>query len=160
MPGAPVNSSTFTDTFVEKSPLTGLTAPGIEFYVANVTLSINKDSAGNFLDIPLALSVSASASQPARIQLYVNGYEYGKYIPHLGPQTVFPVPPGVINPNGVNTIGVSIWAMQAGGAKLDSIQLISQGVYTTGFSTGNGTGFAFDAAYLQPGWTPERLQFA
>ncbi len=29
-----------------------------------------------------------------RAQLWVNGYQFGKYVNHIGPQTKFPVPQG------------------------------------------------------------------
>ncbi|CDM28960.1 Galactose-binding domain-like [Penicillium roqueforti FM164] len=32
-----------------------------------------------------------------RCQLFVNGYQFGKYINHVGPQTAFPIPGGIIN---------------------------------------------------------------
>ncbi|SNX83489.1 related to beta-galactosidase precursor [Melanopsichium pennsylvanicum] len=44
-----------------------------------------------------------------RAQLYVNGWQMGKYINNLGPQQVFPVHDGVFNMKGNNVIGVSVW---------------------------------------------------
>jgi hypothetical protein len=79
-------------------------------------------------------------------------YQYGKYVPHIGPQTRFPIPPGIINTRGANTLGLSVWAQTDGGAKLSEVKLITYGVYETGFN------FDRDWSYLQPPWTAERLK--
>jgi len=89
------------------------------------------------------------------VQIYVNGYQYGKYNPHIGPQTVFPLQPGIINNNGKNKVSVTIWAMTNAGAKLSDIQLVAQGKYNSGFELG----FDFDASYLQPAYSKSRRAY-
>lgn len=42
---------------------------------------------------------------------------------NIGPQTSFPVPQGILNYNGINTLAVSLWAAGSGGARLDSLSL-------------------------------------
>jgi hypothetical protein len=42
---------------------------------------------------------------------------------HLGPQTKFPVPEGILNYASKNYIAITIWAQQAAGAKLDGLKL-------------------------------------
>jgi hypothetical protein len=42
---------------------------------------------------------------------------------HLGPQTKFPVPEGVLNYAGTNYAAITIWAQQAAGAKLGGLKL-------------------------------------
>jgi len=86
--------------------------------------------------------------------LWINGYQFGKYVPHIGPQTRFPVPPGVINNRGLNTIGVSIWAQTDAGAKLSTVKLINYGLYQTDFT------FNRDWSYLQPQWKAGREIYA
>jgi hypothetical protein len=49
--------------------------------------------------------------------------EFGRYISHIGPQTSFPVPEGILNYRGTNTIAIAIWATQPGGARLSSLAL-------------------------------------
>jgi hypothetical protein len=83
--------------------------------------------------------------------LTVESYQYGKYIPHIGPQTRFPIPPGIINTRGTNTLSLSVWAQTDSGAKLTEVKLVKYGVYESGF------GFNKDWTYLQPTWTSERL---
>lgn len=59
--------------------------------------------------------------------------QYGKYVPHIGPQTRFPVPPGVINNRGLNTLALSLWAQTDAGANLREVKLIKYDLYQTGF---------------------------
>ncbi|KAI1778918.1 hypothetical protein F4818DRAFT_437718 [Hypoxylon cercidicola] len=35
---------------------------------------------------------------------FANGYQFGKYVANLGPQTASPVPEGVLDQNGTNTV--------------------------------------------------------
>lgn len=49
--------------------------------------------------------------------------ESGRYISHIGPQTSFPVPEGILNYRGRNTIAVAIWATQPGGARIAPLSL-------------------------------------
>lgn len=136
-------------TFDRSSPLVGLTSSGIRLYTTTFHLNIDSD-----LDVPLGISLSSPAGTIARVMLWVNGYQYGKYVPHIGPQTVFPIPPGVINNRGENTLAISLWAMTDAGAALSAVDLISYGAYQTDFE------FNQDWSYLQPGWDASRLQYA
>lgn len=129
------------------TPLDGLDGAGVRFYVTTFNLDLDAD-----LDAPLGLALSAPAGTVARVMFWVNGYQYGKYVPHVGPQTVFPFPPGVVNNQGVNYLAVSLWAMTDAGAALDGIELVSYGVYQTGF------GFSRNWTALQPGWS-DRSQY-
>ncbi|KAG8156667.1 hypothetical protein KVR01_013458 [Diaporthe batatas] len=126
----------------DSTPFDGLSTSGIRFYVSNFMLDIDDD-----LDAPLGLSFSSPAGTVARIMFWINGYQYGKYEPHIGPQTVFPVPPGIINNQGANSIAVSIWAQTDDGARLDEVKLVNYGLYQTDY------GFSKDWSALQPGWT-------
>lgn len=132
----------------DSTPYIGLDASGVRFYVTTFDLDLDSD-----LDVPLGLSFSvADSTLPARIMFWVNGYQYGKYEPHIGPQAVFPFPPGVVNNQGTNSLAVSVWAMTDRGAALDRVELVAYGAYQTGF------GFAGDWTSLQPGWS-DRSQY-
>ncbi|PYH99852.1 beta-galactosidase [Aspergillus ellipticus CBS 707.79] len=154
LPGYKASSS---DGWTSGSPLDGLNKSGVAFYLTTFTLDIPKD-----YDVPVGVRfTSPSTVQPVRIQLFVNGYQYGKYWPSLGPQTTFPIPPGIINNRDKNTIGLSLWAQTDEGAYLEDIELVSYGAYESGFDAGNGTGFDLNGAKLgyQPEWTEARLQY-
>ncbi|KAL5334625.1 putative beta-galactosidase A [Aspergillus crustosus] len=102
------------------SPLTGLSKPGIGFYTTSFDLDIEKG-----WDIPISFVFSNNTTPaPAyRVQLYVNGWQYGKYVNTVGPQTKYPVPEGILNYQGTNWIGVTLWAQEEKGAKLESFKL-------------------------------------
>jgi beta-galactosidase len=110
------------------SPFDGLSAPGIKFYSTSFDLDIEKG-----WDVPLYFNFGNSTASPAayRAQLYVNGYQYGKYVNNIGPQTSYPVPEGILNYRGSNYIALSLWAQEDDGAKVESLEL----VYTTPVST-------------------------
>lgn len=136
-------------TFDRSGPSTGISKSGIQFYTTTFHLNIDSD-----LDVPLGIHLAAPAGTIARVMLWVNGYQYGKYVPHIGPQTKFPIPPGVINNRGLNTLALSLWAMTDAGANLTTVELFSYGAYQTDFA------FNKDWSYLQPGWDASRLQYA
>ncbi|RDL39323.1 uncharacterized protein BP5553_03663 [Venustampulla echinocandica] len=135
--------------FGRSSPFIGLNKSGIEFYTTTFHLNIDSD-----LDVPLGIELSAPAGTEARVMVWVNGYQYAKYVPHIGPQTRFPFPPGVVNNRGLNTVALSLWAMTDDGATLDTVKLIQYGKYQTDFK------FNQDWSYLQPGWDESRLAYA
>ncbi|KAF7353098.1 Beta-galactosidase [Mycena venus] len=92
------------------APTQGIAHAGVAFYRTSFDLNI---PAG--VDYPLALVFTNSTANPHfRAQLYVNGWQFGKYVNNIGPQTSFPVPQGILNYNGVNTLGISLWAADAG----------------------------------------------
>lgn len=101
--------------------------PGVRFYTAPLRLDIPPG-----YDVPLSIQFTppsppgnsttsaagnGTAETPAcRAQLFVNGYQFGKYVPHIGPQTRFPVPEGVLDHRGPNTLALAVWGMQPGAA--------------------------------------------
>ncbi|CAI6088795.1 unnamed protein product [Clonostachys chloroleuca] len=130
------------------SPLDGIKAPGVRFYITSFHLNIDSD-----LDVPLGVELGAPEGTVARVMIWVNGYQYGKFVPHIGPQYRFPIPPGIINNRGKNTLALSLWAQTEDGAALDKVELFSYGKYHTDFK------FNRDWSYLQPKWE-DRSQYA
>lgn len=140
LPGytAPKHAST-------SSPLEGVSNAGGRFYTTTFKLNLDKD-----LDVPIGLQLGAAAGTRAVVQVFMNGYQFGHYLPHIGPQTLFPFPPGIINNRGENTLAISLWALTDEGAALDQVELVKYGAYRTGFD------FNQDWAYLQPRWKNNR----
>ncbi|KAI8958610.1 glycoside hydrolase family 35 protein [Daldinia sp. FL1419] len=99
-----------SDAFTSGSPFSAPGKPGVSFYTASLSLDLPSTS----YDVPLSFSFGSGSGGVVRIQLYVNGWQFGKYIPHIGPQTRFPVPEGILNYNGENWIGLVIWRMEEG----------------------------------------------
>lgn len=125
------------------APSTGLSASGATFYRTVVPLSIPTG-----IDVSLGFVLSSPAGTTVRAQLYVNGYMFGKYVPYIGNQVVFPVFPGILDYHNENTIALSIWAQEEIGGSV-SIEWTVLGVVTSAFDPG------FDAGYLRPAWGVE-----
>ncbi|RWA12077.1 hypothetical protein EKO27_g3031 [Xylaria grammica] len=108
----------------------GVHVAGVAFYAASFDLNIPSG-----YDVPLSFAFANSTRAVAtnyRVQLFVNGWQFGKYINNLGPQSNFPVPEGVLNYSGKNHLGLALWAQDASGAKLDGITLVANAVIQSG----------------------------
>ncbi|KAH7055609.1 glycoside hydrolase superfamily [Macrophomina phaseolina] len=138
-----------TAQWEEGDPLEGFKGAGIKWYRTEFDLDVDED-----LDAPIGLEVSIPDGTVARVQIFINGYQYGKYLPHIGPQTKFPFPPGVLNNRGTNSLSLSVWAQTEEGVAFDKVDLVLYGKYQSDF------GFSRDWSALQPGWSEERLQYA
>lgn len=130
------------------SPSVGFTGAGIYFYRTVIPLDI---PAG--VDVSLAFVLRSLKSDKIRVQLFVNGYQYARFNPHVGNEKKFPVPPGVLNYAGDNTIGLAIWAQSGEGAQV-SIEMQKEYVVESSWNA------RFDSEYLRPGWTEERLAYS
>ncbi|KAL9090306.1 MAG: hypothetical protein Q9165_005339 [Trypethelium subeluteriae] len=131
------------------SPTEGLNTSGIAWYVTTFDLDIDED-----LDVPLGIELDAPSGTTARVMIFMNGYQYGKFVPQIGPQTRFPFQPGIVNNRGTNTLAVSLWTQTDEGARLSNATLFAYGKYQTGFNVNQ------DWSYLQPSWTNDRLVYA
>lgn len=130
------------------SPSTGFSHAGIYFYRTTVPLDVPKG-----VDASFAFVLGAPASKKIRVQLFVNGYQYARFNPWVGKETRFPVPPGILNYSGDNTIGLSVWAQDDEGAKVD-VKLEQE------YAVGSSWNSRFDSDYLRPEWAEERLKYA
>ncbi|TRX89656.1 hypothetical protein FHL15_009406 [Xylaria flabelliformis] len=113
------------------------------------------------LDIPSGVDVSISfrlttpsevtftsetgKTNQLRALLFVNGYQYGRFNPHIGNQIDYPVPPGILNYNGDNDIAITLWSQSAEGAEM-KVEWNVDYVHRTSYD------MRFDASYLRPGW--------
>ncbi|KAF2704979.1 glycoside hydrolase family 35 protein [Pleomassaria siparia CBS 279.74] len=132
-----------TTAWEQGSPVTdGVEGAGIKFFTTTFNLDMDAD-----LDVPLGVELAAPAGTVARVLLFVNGYQYGKFLPHIGPQTRFPIPPGIINTKGENTLSVLVWAQTDAGAKLSTLRLFEYARFQSGFAFG-----AIDGGRLQTRW--------
>ncbi|KAI0738818.1 glycoside hydrolase superfamily [Daedaleopsis nitida] len=103
------------------------------------------------LDVPHGVDAMMSfqfgverAPLPYRALLFVNGWKFGKRIGDIGPQTRFPVPPGILDYNGENTVAVALWVMQDVEVH-PTLVLVVDGVLDGGVGP---------IATNNPGWTP------
>lgn len=100
----------------------GLNSPGVAFYATSFQLDMPEG-----YDIPISLSFANSTDTPSsmRCQVYVNGYQFGKWVHNIGPQDIFPIPEGIWDYHGPNYLAISLWALEKGGAKLENLELIA-----------------------------------
>ncbi|RDW65164.1 beta-galactosidase-1 [Coleophoma crateriformis] len=109
--------------WVTSKPTTGIDKPGVGFWQTSFDLNLPKG-----YDIPLSFNIVPSYMANGSLSLYratlwVNGYQMGRYINHLGPQTNFPVHQGILDYHGTNSLAVEIWAQHEEGAKLANFTL-------------------------------------
>ncbi|KAJ3902306.1 glycoside hydrolase family 35 protein [Lentinula edodes] len=115
------------DTWTTGSPLTGVSQAGINFYRTSFELNIPDG-----FDVPVRLSFTPSAiTSNFRVQIYLNGWQIGKYINNIGPQTVFVLPAGILFRNSTNTLALSMWSLDAEGASITGLEVISDGIFAT-----------------------------
>jgi Beta-galactosidase jelly roll domain/Beta-galactosidase, domain 3 len=108
----------------------GVAGMGVGFFTANFTLDIPSS-----YDVPLTFTF-ANTTVPTptyHVQLYINGYQFGKYINSMGPQVDFPVPEGVLKYRGENWIAITLWSLEEGGAKVDGIKLTAGTLVMTAY---------------------------
>lgn len=138
LPTPPVNN-----WMKSAGPTAGITSAGIGFFVTSFELDM---PAG--YDIPLSIvftnssgahssadyKTSIGTGAPAyRVQLYVNGYQFGKYVHNIGPQKSFPVPEGIFNYHGTNWVAMSLWSLDPDGARVENVQLVARAIIQSGY---------------------------
>ncbi|KAL0570112.1 hypothetical protein V5O48_011850 [Marasmius crinis-equi] len=134
--------------WAERAPSDGVEGATIGFFRTSSEVNVPEG-----YDASLEFVLTAPEGSVLRAQLYVNGYQFGKFVPHIGNQIKFPVPPGILNYRGSNVIGLNLWSQTSGGASVDMAWNVT-GVYESSWDPG------FDAQNLQPEWDPVRLGFA
>lgn len=122
-PGAP------TDDWEEGNPSEAVSGAGVTFYTTEVDLDLPEG-----YDIPLAIKFDIDAfTTPTRIQIFVNGYQFGKFTSHIGPQWRFPVVEGILNHHGTNTIGILVWALSDEGTQVKGLGWDVSMITATGY---------------------------
>lgn len=99
--------------------------PGVQWYRTAFTLDLPADQ-----DVPIALKISGEPSRHYRALIFINGWQFGRYINALGPQHLFVLPPGILNPHGRNTLAISSWSTEHSGG-LGRVSLVKLGNYRT-----------------------------
>ena len=100
--------------------------PGVSWYRTNVALDLLKKQ-----DTSLGLTITDDPSRKYRAMLFVNGWEVGNYVNYRGPQHSFPVPNGILNPNGSNSIAVAVWNLDGSTGGLGKVELTNYGSYAS-----------------------------
>ncbi|KAB5543083.1 family 35 glycosyl hydrolase [Coniochaeta sp. 2T2.1] len=119
----------------------------------DVSVSFRLTAPGNSGNSSTFAPTVEGYSNRVRVLLFVNGYQYGRFNPYIGNQVDFPVPPGILDYDGDNTIAVTVWSQSAEGAEV-KVEWNLDYVHASSFD------MKFDGAYLRPGWTRDRLSYA
>jgi hypothetical protein len=109
-------------------PTEGLKKAGIAIYTTSFELNVPKE-----FDLPISIQIGNNpgplvdaADRPAyRLQIYVNGWQFGKYVNNIGPQMRFPVPEGIWNYRGKNWLAITVWNLEDGEVKVDEVKLVA-----------------------------------
>ncbi|KAH7924781.1 glycoside hydrolase family 35 protein [Leucogyrophana mollusca] len=113
----------------------GVHSAGINFYRTTFNLSLPEG-----YDVPVRLSITPSnITSNFRTQIYLNGWQLGKYVNNLGPQTIFVLPAGILRTSSPNTLALSLWSLDATGASIDGLELIYDGVFSSGLKISDYT---------------------
>ncbi|WP_267382964.1 beta-galactosidase [Sphingomonas sp. GC_Shp_2] len=93
-------------------------AAGVTWYRTEVALDLPRDA-----DHSLGLVITDPPGRHYRATLFVNGWQFGNYVSDLGPQHSFPIPNGVLDPNGRNTIAIAVWKLDGSAGGLGDVSL-------------------------------------
>ena len=129
LPGAPTTG----EGWERRNPFAGIDGPGVGFFATTFALDMPDG-----YDIPLAFAFANTTgadgrSARFRCQLYVNGWQFGKYVNHVGPQTRFFVPEGILDHHGENYVALTLWGFDEGGNRLAGLELVSTAAVATGY---------------------------
>jgi beta-galactosidase GanA len=98
--------------------------PGTTWYRTRFTLDVPR---GQDATIALAFGDTNTPRSVARYRalLFVNGWNMGQFIAHIGPQRVFPIPEGILNHRGPNTVALAVTSDGQPGDALEEVRLVS-----------------------------------
>jgi beta-galactosidase GanA len=79
-------------------------------------------------DVQLGLAFgdphAVRSRQQYRALIFVNGWSVGQFIAHVGPQRVFVLPAGIVNPRGSNTLALAVTSDGAAENVLEPLHLV------------------------------------
>ncbi|MFE3523453.1 beta-galactosidase [Streptomyces sp. NPDC059161] len=107
-------------------PDTRPNSAGVSWYRTGFDLDLPQGQ-----DVPLGLTFSDDKTKHYRALVYVNGWMTGLYVNALGPQTSFPVQPGMLRTHGHNTVAIAVIGEDATGDGLGKVTLDARGNHTT-----------------------------
>jgi beta-galactosidase GanA len=82
-----------------------LPGPGVSWYRTGFRLDLPRHQ-----DVPVALRFTGAGSY--RVQIYLNGWNVGRYTADIGPQQDFVLPAGLLDERGGNTLALAVIAQE------------------------------------------------
>jgi len=107
------------------------TRPGVSWYRTQVPLNL---PAGQ--DTSIGLTFADDPVRKYRVTIFVNGWQLGNYVNYLGPQHSFPIPNGILNPHGNNSIALAVWNLDGKSGGLGRVSLTDYGSYASSLHVG------------------------
>ncbi|KAF8323218.1 glycoside hydrolase family 35 protein [Clavulina sp. PMI_390] len=129
LPGYPAANWTSSAQNTTCSPFAGIGSAGATAYRTSFSLDLPTDA-----DTPIALKITPttnsaeSVTSNYRALIYINGWQFGRYYDNAGPQTLFPLPEGILNHRGSNDLLITIWSLDSQGAKISALELVSTAI--------------------------------
>lgn len=98
-------------------------APGTYWLRTNFKLDMPQ---GHDVQLGLAFgdTTKPRSDRENRALIFVNGWQLGQFIAHIGPQRVFVLPPGILNPNGDNTLTLAVTTDGDAANALEPVKLV------------------------------------
>jgi hypothetical protein len=115
----------FDDSRWSAAPVPATSAePGTTWYRNRFNLTVPK---GQDATIALAFGDTESPRSAVkyRVLIFVNGWNMGQFIAHVGPQRVFPIPEGILNHHGTNHVALAVTSDGAPGDALEAVKLVT-----------------------------------
>jgi beta-galactosidase len=104
---------------------------GLAWYRTTFDLHLPKET-----DVPLGLKITDDPARRYRALIFLNGWMMGIYANDLGPQHIFSLPTGILNPDGGNTVAIAVLGEDGASAGLGQVGLIPYGRYQGGIPVG------------------------
>lgn len=122
------------------------TTPGVSWYRTDAKLDLPHGQ-----DTSLGLTFTDDPARKYRATIFVNGWQVGNYVNYLGPQHTFPVPNGILNPNGHNSIAIAVWNLDGSTGGLGKVSLTDYGSYASSLRVAQNDSPRYDArTYAMP----------
>ncbi len=98
--------------------------PGTYWLRSHVALDLPR---GHDVQLGLAIGDTSKpkSDHDTRALIYVNGWHIGNFVANVGPQRVFVIPPGLLNPNGDNVIALAVTTDGKPGNALEPVRLVN-----------------------------------
>lgn len=98
-------------------------APGTYWLRTHLKLDLPR---GHDVQLGLAFGDTAKprSARENRALIFVNGWNMGQFAANVGPQRVFVIPPGILDPNGDNTIALAVTTDGKAENALEPVKLV------------------------------------
>ncbi|SEG11677.1 Beta-galactosidase, domain 3 [Actinacidiphila yanglinensis] len=122
------------------------TRAGVSWYRTDADLNLPHGQ-----DTSLGLTITDDPSRKYRAEIFVNGWQVGNYVNYLGPQHSFPVPNGILDPNGHNSIAIAVWNLDGSTGGLGKVALTDYGSYASSLHVAQNDSPGYDPVkYAMP----------